>query len=106
MTDALAQTLLNAIPITIGAIATAVVTIRSANKKTDESAKQTNELVTSTKEETGKKLDAVHETVNGNYTTLQSKHDAAVAENIALREQLAHAMKRSTDRAAKKKGAP
>ncbi len=98
MTEALAQVFLNAIPITIGAIATAYVTIKSANKKTDESAKQTNDLVTSTKEETSKKLDAVHETVNGNYSALQFKHDALAEENARLREQLAHANKRATDK--------
>ncbi len=98
MTEALAQVLLNAIPITIGACATAYVTIRSANKKTDESAKQTNQLVTSTKEETGKKLDAVHETVNGNFTALQARNEAQAEEIIRLREQLAHANKRATDK--------
>lgn len=98
MTDALAQTLLNAIPITIGAIATAYVTIKSANRKTEESATQTNQLVASTKEETSKKLDAVHETVNGNYSALQARYDALAVENQHLREQLAHAGKRSTDR--------
>ncbi len=98
MTDALAQTLLNAIPITIGALATAYITVRSANKKTEESAQQTNKLVTSTTIETSKKLDVVHETVNGNFSALQAKNDALQAENRLLRDQAAkRTKKRSTD---------
>lgn len=97
MTDAVAQTLLNAIPVTIAALATAYVTIRSTNKKTVESGRQTDELVVRNKEETGKKLDEVHETVNGNYSVLRTKNDAQAAEILRLREQLANANKRSTD---------
>ncbi len=98
MTDALQQTLLNAIPVVIGSLATAYITVRSANKKTEDSAKQTNQILETSTAETSKKLDSVHETVNGNFTALQSKNDAQAEEIIRLREQLAHANKRATDK--------
>ncbi len=70
----------------------------SINKKTEEKANETNQIVQRNTDEQNKKLDSVHETVNGNFTALQAKHDALSEENARLREQLANANKRSTDK--------
>ncbi len=96
--------IISGLPAIIAAIGAAWIARNSINKKTVEKADETNKVVQQNTDEQNKKLDSVHETVNGNYSALLAKHDAAVAENTALREQLAHAMKRSSDR--KKKAAP
>ncbi len=116
MTDALQQfwlaaldKILAGLPGIIAAIVAGVVVLKQANKKTVEKANETNDLIVRGAQETvvastnnagmlANKLDAVHETVNGNFTALQAKHDALQVENQLLKDQLtARAAKRSTD---------
>ncbi len=101
--------ILASLPAIIAAIGAAWFARKSINKKTEEKANETNELLAKGAQETvvastnnagmlANKLDAVHETVNGNFTALQAKHDALQVENQLLKDQLtARAAKRSTD---------
>lgn len=105
MNDALQQSIVALInnfvsnlPAIITAGAAAWVVIWRSNKKTEEKAKETNELVVTTTDETTKKLNDVHQQVNGNFTALQARHDALARENEVLRDELARrGSKRSTD---------
>lgn len=105
MTEAVQQSLINAVPTIIGSLAAAWVVVRRVNKKTDEKANETNEIVAAKTEENSKKLDQVHATVNGNLSAeraraelAEAKLDAVIRENHALRaKQSEPRSKRSTD---------
>ncbi len=105
MTETVQQTLLSALqlilsnlPAIIAAAAAAWVVVVRSNKKTEEKGNETNQIVERNTAEQNKKLEAVHETVNGNYTALQAKYDAALATIQAQKDLLAErAAKRSTD---------
>lgn len=95
MTDAqplvaLINNFVSNLPAIITAAAAAWVVIWRSNKKTEEKARETNELVAHNTD----KLGVVHEQVNGNFTALQARYDALVSENEALR---ATRRKRKTD---------
>ncbi len=90
--------ILSNLPAIIAAAAAAWVVVVRSNKKTEEKGNETNRIVQRNTDEQNRKLEAVHETVNGNYTALQAKYDAALATIAAQHEQLsARAAKRSTD---------
>lgn len=83
---------LDKLPSIIGAAAAAYVTVRFANKKTVETANQTNQMLalnTAATVETSQKLDEVHKTVNGKNDALVAKLEVAMKENAFLREELA-----------------
>lgn len=83
---------LDALPVIIPSAAAAFVTIWQANKKTMETAKETNQLLkanTDATVETSQKLDEVHSTVNGKNDALVAKLEDALKEITRLREELA-----------------
>ncbi len=95
MTDTLQQfwlaaldKILAGLPAIIAAFGAAWLARNSINKKTVEKAEETNKVVQQNTDEQNKVLGAVHETVNGNFTALQAKHDALAAENQLLRDQV------------------
>ncbi len=78
----------------IAAVGAIIIGIRSANKKTEEKANETNKLVVE-----GKKVtDEVHVMVNGNLTAEKARADVAEAKIKDLEAQLRRrAAKRKTD---------
>ncbi len=77
--------ILSNLPAIIASVGAIWVGVHHANKKTVETANETNN-----------KLDKVHDQVNGNFTALQAKNDALAIENEALRGQIKR-RKRKTD---------